>query len=247
MARTAAGAALTQQHYRSQLALRAAALRDFTTLWPLWHGDEVSFRRLVEATVPLVRANRQLSATVATSYYEAFRIAEGAAGRATPRPALPLSEDRFEGALYVTGAEQTRDALLAGQTSASAMQTAKVRMTGAVGRNILRGGAETIVLSAADDREARGWARVTSGRPCAFCAMLAGRGAVYSADSVDFKSHDHCSCSAEVVYGDSALPGRGAEFKRMYNEATRGSADAGDLKRGTSNDLLNAFRRHLDD
>jgi hypothetical protein len=30
--------------------------------------------------------------------------------------------------------------------------------------------------------------------------MLAGRGAVYSADTVDFHTHGHCGCTAEPVY-----------------------------------------------
>lgn len=43
---------------------------------------------------------------------------------------------------------------------------------------------------------------MTSAKACNFCSALAGRGIVYSTESVDFKAHDACSCSAVSVYGD---------------------------------------------
>lgn len=44
------------------------------------------------------------------------------------------------------------------------------------------------------------WKRVLSANPCAFCRMLAGRGAVYSEGTASFLSHDHCSCTAEPEF-----------------------------------------------
>ena len=45
-----------------------------------------------------------------------------------------------------------------------------------------------------------GWARQLSGaESCAFCAMLVSRGAVYSRESVDFRTHNHCDCTATLV------------------------------------------------
>lgn len=45
-----------------------------------------------------------------------------------------------------------------------------------------------------------GWARrLQGGENCAFCAMLASRGAVYSQKSVRFRTHDHCDCTGEIV------------------------------------------------
>lgn len=45
-----------------------------------------------------------------------------------------------------------------------------------------------------------GWARQLSGaEPCAFCAMLVSRGPVYSRQSVNFDSHNHCDCTATLV------------------------------------------------
>lgn len=243
MPRTAEGKALTERHRRAQLAIGAQALQTFTRIWPLWTGDERSFRDLVTATVPVVRAHHQLSSAVAGSYFRGFRQAEGAGGALNPRTVDVLPEGEIAGTLYVTGAEMTRNAILAGQRPETAMQTALVRTSGTVSRLSLRGGRETLVRSVASDREAQGWARVTSGSPCAFCALLASRGSAYSENGAAFEAHDHCSCSAEPVYAGSELPGRGEEFKDLYNRATREARQSGDLDRGTSNDLLNAFRR----
>src|SRR5690348_14957702 len=72
--------ALTEQYRQAQLQIRAQALRDFTTLWPIWKGDENSFTELVTAAIALVRVYRNISAAAAASYYEAFREAAQAAG-----------------------------------------------------------------------------------------------------------------------------------------------------------------------
>jgi hypothetical protein len=61
---------------------------------------------------------------------------------------------------------------------------------------------QTVVRSLAADPQAKGWARQTTGKSCAFCVMLAGRGAVYSARTANFSSHNHCDCMAVPKWGD---------------------------------------------
>lgn len=234
MARTAEGAALTVAHRGGQLRIRAQAVQAYARVWPLWTGDEESFARLVTATIPLVGGFRQMSATLASGYYEAFRRAEGVGGPATPRLALPADRDTVASSLYITGRNMTASAIAAGQSPQAAMQTALVRTSGAMSRFVLDGGRDTIVLSSGADREARGFARVTGGNPCAFCAMLASRGAVYSEDTSEFQAHDHCSCAGEPVYAGSELPGRGREFKELWNKHASGADNP-----------LNEFRRAL--
>ena len=245
MARTGAGDQLSAQHRRAQLGLRAQAMRDFQRIWPLWKGDERSFRDLVAATQPLVLAHHRTSASLASAFYQAFRTAERVGGSPAPRLPDPPDPKKIEASLYATGQASVRKAIAAGHSPQAAMQNALVTTSGAVTRHILDGGRGTIIQSAAADRRARGWARVTSGDPCAFCAMLAMNGAVYSEYTVDFQAHDHCSCSGEVVYEGYRMPPNSQRFKDFYNQATREANAAGDMDRGTSNDLLNAFRRHL--
>lgn len=245
MARSSAGATLTAQHRAAQLRVRAVALRDYTRLWPVWTGDDESFGRLADASLTLVRAYAGLSSSIASAYFTAFRTTEGVAGSAAPKLAAAPSEGLVVGTLHVTGRDAVRDAIRAGMSPQAARQNALVRTSGSVSRFVLNGGRDTIVQSAAADRRALGWARVTSGDPCAFCALIASNGPVYKQDTVDFEAHDHCSCVGEPFYPGSDWPGRGREFKDLYNQAQREARAAGDLKRGTSNDALNAFRRSL--
>lgn len=245
MARTAAAAALTAQHRQAQLQIRGRAIRDYARLWPLWRGDSRSFDRLVNAVVPLAAGYHRLSAAVAVDYYGAFRSAEAPGGAATPRVSRGLRTEAFVAGLHVTGRKMTREAIVAGHSPQSAMQSALVRTSGNLTRHVLEGGRETLTQSSQDDPRARGWQRVTSGNACAFCAMTASRGAAYSEEGAGFEAHDGCACSAEPVYGDAAMPPESQRFRDLYNQAVREAKNADELKRGTSNDSLNAFRRLL--
>lgn len=231
MARTAAGRELTGKHRQLQLRIRSGALRDFMRLWPLWDGDERSFRRLIQASIPLLRQYHDVSAVTAASYYEAFRMAEGVGGSPTPRVA-EFDAGAAEAGLYVTGQRMTRDAIEAGQSAAEARKTALVRVSGSVTRHVLNGNRGTIVLSTAADNRAGGYGRVTSPNCCAFCAMIASRGPVFSEDTADFQAHDHCACSGEPSYSGSDWPGKAREWRDLYNEVTPGASDP-----------LKAFRR----
>jgi hypothetical protein len=247
MARTKAGAILTEQHRVSQLEVRRRALADYLRLWPIWEGDEDSFFRLVSAVITLIRLYRGISSEVAAGYFEAYRHAEGAPGTAAPQRAPEADESDLIGALIATGEQTLHQQLRAGKTPAEAKERTFVTTSGSVTRNVLQGGRETLLRSVQADRSALGWARVTDADPCAFCALLASRGPVYQKDTVDFEAHDHCSCTSEPVYSrDADWTPRSKEFKRMYNLAIGEAKEQGELRRGTSNDLLNAFRRYYD-
>lgn len=247
MARTATGKALTDQHYSAQLRIRALALRDYLRLWPIWQGDETSFREMVTAAVVLVKAYQQMSAQAGASYFDAFRLVEAPGGSARSwlaDPMTPEAEDRLIATLYETGRNSVRDSIAAGRSPRAAMDVALTNTSGTVTRNVLDGGRASILRSTANDDKALGWARVTSNDPCAFCAMLASRGAVYiSEDTADFKAHGHCSCGAEPGYEGTEFPGRGDEFREMYNQAISDARAAGELDPSGKNYLLNAFRR----
>lgn len=247
MAVTDIAAALTAQFRAGQMQLRARAIRDFLKLWPIWKTDEPStFGQLVTATLPLIHTYRDLSIRLAISYYEAFRAAEGITGPATPRIAAALADAQITASLYATGQVAERNAMNAGMTLDAARDSALTRMSGALTRYVLQGGRDTITASVQADKQALGWARVTDGNPCAFCAMLAGRGPVYKSDqTADFRAHDHCGCVAEPFYKGSRWPGRAREYRDLYNQAIREASADGSLDRGTENDQLNAFRRFL--
>jgi hypothetical protein len=254
MARTDAGAELTDQHRQAQAQVSRLALRDFLMLWPLWRvedqakqqDEDGSFKALVAATLIVIRAHHRVSSQVAAAYFDAFRRAERVDGVFSPRLASPVNEDRVTASLYVTGRVMTRRALLAGKPPAEAHKTAFVRMSGAVTRHVLQGGRDTIVLSTGEDPKALRWARVTNGSPCAFCAMVASRGAVFLGhDTAEFEPHDGCNCTAEPHYEGAGLPVDSRRWRDLYNRAQREARASNEFERGTSNDALNAFRRAL--
>jgi hypothetical protein len=107
---------------------------------------------------------------------------------------------------------------------------------GAGTRHVLTGGRRSLLTLVEADPQALGWARVTDGNPCAFCAMLASRGPVYGSEAAaGFSAHDACACTAEPVYSRQApWPGRAREFQELWRETTRNTS---------GRDSINAFRR----
>lgn len=68
-------------------------------------------------------------------------------------------------------------------------------------------------------KNGRKWARRTNGEACAFCAVLASRGAVYGVKY--FEAHNHCDCSAEIAEADGSFSGQDeAElYRAIWNES----------------------------
>lgn len=79
----------------------------------------------------------------------------------------------------------------------------------------------------ADGRSGR-YRRVTDGTPCAFCAMLAGRGPVYSEETAYFRSHPRCGCTAEIVYGEW-VPN---QLERQWRDSYFSAAEQADVTDG---------------
>ncbi|MBQ1165141.1 hypothetical protein KBZ21_44955, partial [Streptomyces sp. A73] len=50
------------------------------------------------------------------------------------------------------------------------------------------------------DRQATGWARTAALGACAFCKMLAVRGAVSERDTANFRAHDGCHCGVVPIF-----------------------------------------------
>ncbi|MGV9271575.1 VG15 protein [Kitasatospora sp. NPDC003701] len=116
------------------------------------------------------------------------------------------------------------------------MRDAGTTAAGAADREVLRGGRALTARSGRADRRVIGWARVTDTAPCAWCAMLASRGAVYKTrDSAGLaggppvslddltKYHDMCHCQLTPIYSrDSWLPDGSDAWRDLWKEATDG-------------------------
>lgn len=240
MARTPEGAALTRKHYVAQLAVRSATNRDVMMLWRGVDPTDLTgtYDRFARAAALLAQARHGTSSGVAADYQEHFRRAEKVAGRAAIKLASPLAQRLALNALRGAGLTGIINARTRGFSVEAAARNGLVKVLGATTRLVLGGGRETILGSAVEDSHASHWQRVTSGDPCAFCAMIAERGAIFVESSADFETHDHCSCSAEVAYEGSALPLTSQAIASQWQDSTEGLS---------GDDALNAYRQATGD
>lgn len=101
-----------------------------------------------------------------------------------------------------------------------ALEAAQRNLVAGAEKLVLDAGRRTIIDNVKRDPKAHGWARLTEAKPCAFCALLATRGAVYKESTADFRSHDHCRCHAEPTFGPYEPPAQVREWQQLYQNAT---------------------------
>jgi hypothetical protein len=138
----------------------------------------------------------------------------------TPEDIAVLDEDRVEANLNATGIASYQRAIRAAKSPEQARDIMTTTMTGASTRLVLEGGRQVIHDAVMGDEHAIGWARITDPDPCAFCAMLASRGAVYHTRMTAggkankrfvgdgmFKFHNNDACLAKPIFDpdDEAL------------------------------------------
>lgn len=174
------------------------------------------------------RAPRELERVIERSGVR-FEFDEDAVRRSLERPGTRIEipeidwtpRDRaMEISLNITGPIGQKAKRARGKSVSEARDLSFVESSGAASRHVLTGGRQSLLTLLQRDSRVQRWIRVTDGDPCAFCAMLAGRGPVYlTEDSAGFRAHDHCACTAEAVYHNNApWPGRAQEFHRLWRE-----------------------------
>lgn len=177
----------------------------------------------------IVRRYGAASAALAARFYIAQRRAAGITAPFQPRPA-PLPP--------LPQIAQTVDWATQPLWSTSPnLEAAQSNLAASTERLVLDVGRQTITGNVARDRHARAWARITEPGACAFCLMLATRGAVYKSKTADFRTHTNCRCHAEPVFGVYEPPARIREAQALYKQSTAGL-------RGKA--VLRAFRQAVD-
>lgn len=233
------GQLLTEAHRQAQLRIGAAATRDLISAWRILDADRLdrsvpAWRRTAAA---VVEQRRRQSAAVAARYLTLVRAADLPDAPPGPPPADPgVDPDAVATSLDVTGPVAVRQRLAAGLPLEQALALSRVGQARAGARHVLNGGRDTVLAAVGDDDRALGYARATSGHCCAFCALLASRGAVYrSEQTAGFRPHDGCSCQPRPVYrADQTLPIGSDRARDVYAAATAGLHGA---------DAVRAFRR----
>ena len=229
---------LAEAQRLEQAAVSAEATKAVLALWLATYepGNSAVWQSLLAALKALVAAFRIRSAQSAANYYSRSRWEAGVRSSILPRQAGPAPADLVEVAAQITGARAYGRAVSSGFTERAARERAGTQIAGAMARIALDAGRETILATADEDPEAIGWARITDADPCAFCAMLASRGPVYSEDTASFQAHAHCACIAAPVWSrDEAWLGHSKDLYEQWQKATKGHSGA---------DALKAWRRH---
>jgi hypothetical protein len=241
MAGTTSGASITEWYRRAQLTLRAKFLRELLRLMPMLDPARLEDTTpvWVDMLMGQILAYRAQAAQKAADYYDRFRSAEIGAepldrARLVGLDAVP--HEAIRTSLLVTGPYLIRWHTSRGMDPREAAAIALVTVAGSASRHVRNGGREVVTNAINMDELATGYARVTSGHPCSFCAMLASRGPEYktraSAQAATERAkhreageryHDHCMCGVEPTFThDAPWPGQAREYAQLWADSTTG-------------------------
>lgn len=184
----------------------------------------------------------RVSAALAADFYEGQREAAGVPGAFTVPLADPPPEQQTEASLrwavkdlWPRAPEEATPAQL--QPMEVRLVQAEKKAELVAQKLVADTGRGTVREAVRQDRQATAWARSAALGACAFCKMLATRGAVYAQDTADFRAHDGCHCGVIPVFRGQRfeLSPQAREWERIYREYAQGH----------SGDQLRLFRRAL--
>lgn len=121
----------------------------------------------------------------------------------------------------------------------------QVLVTGGLTKRVMQAANRTVMNASVQDPQAGGWYRVARPKACPFCRFLAGRGDVYTRESVDFAAHDHCHCITTVAWGDSKGVLLDSDGKRL-TKSTRKSRTEDDLRLADNQNIREWIEAHPD-
>lgn len=179
----------------SQRALRMlsdAAVNTAVSMLNSMSGPaELQRAALLDGVPAVIEFFSEGSAALAADFYDESRAASG------------VAPDGFSSSLVIVdravkirrGVAWASEPLFDDAREVSASRLAEV-----VGSEVSRPYRDTITGNRKRDPQSTGWRRVSSGG-CAFCRMLAAKGAIYRDSTARFAAHDNCGCTAEPVFG----------------------------------------------
>lgn len=238
-----------ERHQVGQEALGSLVPAAVLRAWPLldFHDIKGTLPDFITALTAIVRRFGGMSAVAALDHYASQRLAAGVPGspslRMPPDPAASVVEQAVRGAV----------APLYGPVTADAEKAALEAVDAEVEKLVLDYGRQAITDAVKSDRQARAWARVPNADACAFCLMLATRGAVYAsaeaagrrdattkwADAKGYINsfHPNCRCTVEPVFGVYEKTARVRAAEDLWKSSTKGLY---------GKDALKAFRRAVE-
>lgn len=238
-------AALAAGHQVGQSALVSLIPDVLRQAWPLLdlHNLKATMPAFTAAVRAIVQRYGQASAAGALAYYQQERAAAKVPGRAVSQLAPSPADSVIESAVSWA----TTD--LYGPVTTETTNAAMTQLDGAVQNMVLDQGRDTIIGAVQQDKQAKGWARVTSPGACSFCVMLAlrsGAGFLYtSKQSGNFRAHTPnangsgglCRCHAEPVFTAYEPSAHMRDMQKLWVDST---------KSRSGNDARNAFRQAME-
>lgn len=217
----------------SQRGVRRLALRDLAAWWStVEHLAPSEIKAAAVEFLPLLaHTYGEVSAAAAADFYESARAdsaAVGTFGATLAGSGAAAQVARSVG--WATSPLFTGDPTVALSRASSVVDAAALQV-----------GRDTIIHNSVRDRSGPRWARVPVGKTCAFCIMVASRGAVYrSAETAGRDFHAACDCQPVPSWD------HGQDLPPSYDEgALFGLYDRarGDAGTGSPKAVLAAIRR----
>lgn len=194
------------------------------------------FGRALTDLLTLVTGGFAVNRTLAARYLTEHARIEG---RAVVPVRATANVERVMTALRVTGPVEFKRNMMGytrGDVGRARVAMAKT-LSASSSRLVLAGERDTVMGTVRESGVIVGWRRVTDADPCAFCALLASRGAVYSKTTVGFQAHDGDECTAEPLYEHEDEPPSVLDLQEQWRQATEGTSGAASIR---------AWRRHWD-
>lgn len=232
MATTVSDGSGDADRYRAaQLGLTRLLVRDVRGLRRLIIPSrlQASVPDWIAAVQAVVDQYARTSAALGAEFYEAQRDAAGVTGAFTVPVADPPSEAQTESGLrWATKDVWERDPESSTPAQLEPLDTrleqAEKKAEQVTQKLVADTGRATVIGAVRQDRQATAWARSAALGACAFCKLIASRGAVFAQDTVHFQAHDGCHCGAIPVFrGQKFEPSPQArEWARLYQEYAAG-------------------------
>lgn len=177
----------------------------------------------------LLVGQHDVSAQAGATFHNRLRLVEGATSRFAATP-VGIPPDVVQAAadwyqwnatvIYRESLDATGDADVARQRVAS-------RWAGSLARHVRNGGRRTLAAAMRGDPDVVRYERITDADPCAWCAMLASRGAVYLSEASGGGNtawHDRCGCIAvPKLRGDQDVDPQNARFAEAWDAHATGA------------------------
>jgi len=255
---TSDGSASAGRWRAAQLGLTRLLLRDLRGIRRLINPSrlQTSVPPWIEAVAAIVARYSEVSATLAADFYDGERVSAGAAGAFTVPLADPPPGEQVDSAMrWATKDLWPRDdavATVAQQKPLDVrLEAAMTKADGATQKLVADRGRATLRQAVNSDPQAVAYARAAALGACAFCRLMASRGAVYrnaqtagrdanelfTGDASVVKFHNDCHCAIVPVFRGQRfeLSPHAQEWDRLYQQYAAGH----------SGDQLRLFRRAI--